>query len=289
MKIKVYTLNAFVKEGRGGNPAGVVLSADLITDAEMQLIAKIVGFSETAFVLKTNNADYGLRYFTPAGEVPLCGHATVASFGLLALKGPVSAGKYKLETKAGILNVEVLPDKKILMDQNLPEYYETIDKNEIAESLEIPVEAICSELPVQVVSTGLKDIIVPVRSLKKLLEIRPYFHKIAEVSRKYDGAGYHVFATETKNNSTAHCRNFAPLYDIPEESATGTASGALACYMFKYGIINEEQAENIIFEQGYYMGSPSEISASLEIMNRNITGVKIGGISGDLKDIEIEI
>jgi PhzF family phenazine biosynthesis protein len=289
MKIKVYTLNAFVKEGRGGNPAGVVLSADLIRDAEMQHIAKKVGFSETAFILKSHKADYRLRYFTPAGEVPLCGHATVAAFGMLAIKGSIAAGRYKLETKAGILNVEILKDKKILMDQNLPEFYEVIDKNEIAESLKIPVEAICSELPVQVVSTGLKDIIVPVRSLKELLEIRPYFHKIAEVSRKYGGAGYHVFTTETKLFSTAHCRNFAPLYDIPEESATGTASGALACYMYKYGLLNAGQAENIIFEQGYSMNRPSEIYASMKINDGKISGVKVGGRTGEISEMEIEI
>ena len=102
MKIKVYTLNAFVKERKGGNPAGVVLSADFITDSEMQAIAKKVGFSETAFVLKTDKADLRLRYFTPAGEVPLCGHATIAAFGLLLKKGSIEAGKYSLETNAGI-------------------------------------------------------------------------------------------------------------------------------------------------------------------------------------------
>ncbi len=287
--VKVNTLNAFIRSEGGGNPAGVVLSADFITDEEMLRIAKKVGFSETAFVLKTDKADLRLRYFTPAGEVPLCGHATVASFGLLAMKGSLAAGKYKLETKAGILNIEILPDKKILMDQNLPEFFETIDKNEIAESLKIPVEAICPELPVQVVSTGLKDIIVPIRSLKELLSIDPDFDEIKEVSRRCQGAGYHVFTTETMHGSTAHCRNFAPLYDIPEESATGTASGALACYMFKYGIINEKQSENIVFEQGYSMNRPSEIFASLQINDGKISGVKVGGRTGEISEMQIEI
>jgi len=158
-----------------------------------------------------------------------------------------------------------------MMDQTVPEFYEVIDKKEIADSLKIPTEVISDGLPVQIVSTGLKDIIVPIRSLKELLSIEPDFDKIKEISRKYDGAGYHLFTTETKFNSTAHTRNFAPLYDIPEESATGTASGALACYMFKYGLINEKQAENIVFEQGYSMNRPSEIYASLDIINGNIT------------------
>ena len=289
MKIKVYTLNAFVKERKGGNPAGVVVSADFITDSEMQAIAKKVGFSETAFVLKTDKADFSLRYFTPAGEVPLCGHATVAAFGLLLKKGSIEAGKYSLETNAGILHIEVQRSGIVMMDQTLPDFYDLIDKNEIADSLKIPPDVISNGLPVQIVSTGLKDIIVPIRSLKELLMIKPDFDKIAEVSRKYNGAGYHLFTTETKFNSTAHTRNFAPLYDIPEESATGTASGALASYMFRYGILSANQAENMIFEQGYSMNRPSEIYASLEISNGKITKVRVGGTAGDIKQKEIEV
>jgi PhzF family phenazine biosynthesis protein len=289
MKIKVYTLNAFVKERKGGNPAGVVLSADFITDSEMHAIAKKVGFSETAFVLKTDKADLRLRYFTPIGEVPLCGHATVAAFGLLLKKGSIEAGKYSLETNAGILQIEAHKSGIIMMDQTVPEFFEVIDKNEIADSLKIPPDVISNGLPVQTVSTGLKDIIVPIRSLKELHSIDPDFDKIKEISRKYDGAGYHLFTSETKFNSTAHTRNFAPLYDIPEESATGTASGALASYMFRYGIINEKQAENIIFEQGYSMNKPSEIFASLEISNGKTTKVRVGGTAGDIRQIEIEV
>jgi PhzF family phenazine biosynthesis protein len=109
-----------------------------------------------------------------------------------------------------------MADNKIMMDQNLPEFYEVIDKKEIADSLNISPDLFTGELPVRTVSTGLKDIIVPIRSLKELLDIKPDLDKIIEISRKYGGAGYHVFTTETKFNSTAHCRNFAPLYDIPK-------------------------------------------------------------------------
>lgn len=106
METTVYTLTAFSKAVNGGNPAGVVLDADFLSEHEMQKIAAEVGFSETAFVQKSENADFKLRFFTPCAEVDLCGHATVAAFYLLAYKGLIEVGEYSQETKAGILKVE---------------------------------------------------------------------------------------------------------------------------------------------------------------------------------------
>jgi PhzF family phenazine biosynthesis protein len=132
-------------------------------------------------------------------------------------------------------------------------------------------------MPVEIVSTGLRDIMVPVISLGALSNIEPDLDKIAEISKKYGAVGYHAFSLETKHKSTAYCRNFAPLYGIPEEAATGTSSGALACYLFKHGQVTEEQAQRLVFEQGYGMGRPSEILVRLDIGNKDITGVHVGG------------
>ena len=81
----------------------------------MQHIAKIVGFSETAFVLKSNNADFKVKFFTPHSEVDLCGHATIATLYLLANKGIIRVGGYTQETKAGVLKVENHEDGTIYM------------------------------------------------------------------------------------------------------------------------------------------------------------------------------
>ncbi|MCT4621625.1 MAG: PhzF family phenazine biosynthesis protein [Marinisporobacter sp.] len=289
MKIKVYTLNSFGNSSNGGNPAGVVLNADTLSDENMQMIAKKVGFSETAFVQKSDVADFKVRFFTPSEEVDLCGHATIACFYVLANKGIITPGKYKQETKAGVLDLEVKKDGTILMNQTLPEFLEVIDKKEIADSLNIPIEKIASDLPIQTVSTGLKDILIPIKSLDALLSMQPDFDKITEISKKYNVVGYHAFTLETKFDSTAHCRNFAPLYDIPEESATGTSNGALSCYLFKYGKVTEENKEHLIFEQGYSMDQPSEIRASLSTNTENIIAVKVGGNASNLQEKIIEV
>jgi len=288
MKVKAYTLNSFAKSPEGGNPAGVVLNADALTEKQMKEIAKTIGFSETAFVMKSDSADFKVRFFTPNEEVDLCGHATIGTFYTLAVKEIIKPGKYTQETKAGVLSVEVSEDLTVMMDQNTPNYYDTIGKAEIADSLNISVETIPADLPVQIVTTGLRDIIVPVNSIETLNSIKPDFEKISDISRKCNAVGYHVFTTQTLHGSTAHCRNFAPLYAIPEESATGTSNGALACYLFKYGIIDTGQAGHIVIEQGYTMNKPSEILVSLAIKGEEILRVRVGGKAMNLAEIEAE-
>lgn len=276
MRVIVYTLNSFAKTKDGGNPAGVVLQADGLSDEKMLGIAQQVGFSETAFVQKSEKANYKVRFFTPNSEVELCGHATIATFALLKNKKMIDDGILCQETKAGILNIEVDHDK-IYMNQNTPEYLNIIDKNEVAESLNITQNDFISHLPIQIVSTGLKDIMIPVKSLDRLFSIKPDYKKIASLSKRYNIIGFHVFSLETKFDSTAHCRNFAPLYNINEESATGTSNGALACYLYNHGVINQAQSSELVFEQGYSMRKPSEILVSLKIDKNKICEVKVGG------------
>ena len=283
--IKVYTLNAFTDDVSGGNPAGVVLEADNLSKNQMQDMAKKVGFSETAFVMKSDVADFRVRFFTPSNEVDLCGHATIATFKLLLLTERIHTGTYKQETLAGILSVEALADGGILMEQSIPEYCDILSPEEIAKSLGLDVDELEDSLPIQVVSTGLKDIIVPVKSLDALKKIRPDFEAITDLSRRYDSVGYHVFTTQSLTGVDCACRNFAPLYDIDEEAATGTASGALSSYLFKYKVLKDKSYTRIVFEQGYYMNSPSRILTSLRVENDAITTVYVGGdavITGEI-------
>lgn len=288
MKITVFTLNSFAKTASGGNPAGVVMNSKGLSEEEMKRIAQIVGFSETAFLDTSECADYRVRFFTPAEEVELCGHATIATFSLLFQKGILEPGTYSQETLAGTLDIEIRGNGQVFMDQALPEFFEKLKRTEIASSLNISSQDLHADLPIQIVSTGLKDILVPVKDLETLLSIRPDFESITEISRKYDAVGYHLFSLETKYGSTAHCRNLAPLYGIPEESATGTSNGALSCYLYMHGQLAETRG--LVFEQGYSMGKPSEILADLEIgEKKDIHRIIVGGKAMITGKIEVEL
>lgn len=275
MTVTVYTLDSFAKTPQGGNPAGVVLAADELSTEQMRAIAQRVGFSETAFVRKSHKADYQVKFFTPAAEVDLCGHATIATFSLLRKKGIIGNGTFSQETGSGVLNITV-DDDIVYMDQVLPQYDELVDAKLIADSLAISLDDYQSDLPAQIVSTGIRDIMVAVKDANVLAAIRPDYDKITKISQKYNVVGMHVFCLKTRQATTVQCRNFAPLFGINEEAATGTSNGALACYLHRYGIGNEAPFE-FIFEQGYSMGKPSEILARLTVEAGVIRKIQVGG------------
>jgi len=288
MKTKVYISNAFVKNGKGGNPAGIVINADNLNEQDMQYIAKRVGLSETAFIQTSNKASFKTRFFTPNAEVDLCGHATIASFSFLFQQKLIPAGKHSQESKAGILGLEILPDGTVFMSQTTPEFSEVLPHETTASILNIRTENLMPDIPVQVVSTGLRDIIIPVENLKTLFSIKPDMKKLSRLSEQYKVIGCHAFTLETKYNATAHCRNFAPLYGIDEEAATGTSNGALSCYLFHYKKLSEISLENLVFEQGYSMNEPSEIRAKLKTVNNEIKEICVGGKAVLIKEITVD-
>jgi PhzF family phenazine biosynthesis protein len=288
MKIRVFLVNSFGKNAEGGNAAGVVLDADGFQADDMKEIAKILGHSETAFVGKSEVADFKVRFFTPVEEVDLCGHATIATFHTLLEQGRIHPEKYTQETKAGVLQVEIKDDHSIMMNLNAPLFLDIVSKEEVADSLNISVNELVDGLPTQVVSTGLRDIMVAIKNLETLNAIKPDFAKVTEISRNYNSIGYHLFTLETLGEAHAHARNLAPLCGIPEESATGTSNGALASYLFKYRLINRKEASHLVIEQGYSMNKPSEIFVELESNEKNIFGVKVGGKAISYTAVDVE-
>ncbi|MEZ2715679.1 PhzF family phenazine biosynthesis protein [Niallia circulans] len=289
MKLKVYTAHSFAKTLEGGNPAGVVLDSDALSDENMKKIAGDVGFSETAFVMKSESANFKVRFFTPEEEVDLCGHATIATFYVLLNKGIIKPGVFLQETKAGILSVEVREDSTIMMEQNTPKFYETVNDKEIADSLNINQYDLIDELPIQIVSTGLRDILVPVKNINIVNSITPNLKKVSQICNKYNSVGYHVFTLETLFGSHSYCRNFAPLYGINEESATGTSNGALASYLFKYKNPEMGCDYSYLMEQGYSMKKPSEIKVELMVEGKEVIDVKVGGKVMNLSELIVEI
>lgn len=282
-KIETIILNSFTDSIPGGNGAGVVLGLDFSNETMLK-IAKKAGLSETAFIEQISDSTFKIRYFTPASEVDLCGHATIAAFWYL--KDKLNSKNYKLKTKAGVVDINI--GNIVTMSQTLPCYSEIIDKEEFLGCFEgLKKDDFFINMPLQVVSSGLRDIIVPIRTLKGLFKAKPVVERIIDISKKYNTIGVHLFTLETLNNSTAHTRNFAPLYDITEEAATGTANGALACYLYKY--LKKFDFKNLVFEQGYCMNNPSAIFASLEADNNQIKKVSVGGSAVLVKKIDIEI
>lgn len=269
--VDVYVAVAFSKDAKGGNKAGVVLGRSELTSVQKAAIAKEMGYSETAFVLDSDKADFKLQYFTPTEEIPLCGHATIAAFSTLKLLNMLDKPDCTIETEAGILNIHIKDDGLILMEQNRPAYLEVLDSDIFTGCIER--NFIDHRFPIQIVSTGLNDVMLPVDSVEHLEQLSPDFEMIANMSKEKEVVGVHAFTIIKESDVTAICRNFAPLYGIDEESATGTANCALACYLFKY----YKQQSQYVFEQGHNMGDISRIVVNLSYHENVIDSVFVGG------------
>ncbi|MGF7060624.1 PhzF family phenazine biosynthesis protein [Brassicibacter mesophilus] len=286
MEVIIYQVDAFTEKPFGGNPAGVVPDARGLSELHMQRIANEMNLSETAFVIEKDSRNYEVRFFTPKCEVDLCGHATIATFYVLAQKGyirNIDNGVITVHqlTKAGKLPVEIyFKDgnvEKVMMYQGTPCSFGVVnDTASLASILGISSDNIGvngATLCPEIVSTGLADIIVPVRSKAVLDSIDIDFRKLEEFSVKYNALGAHVFCFDEDSDSTVFCRNFAPAVGINEEAATGTSNGALIHYLKKNNLISRDE---MLAKQGQALNRPSDIFCQIEEKDGSYT-VKVGG------------
>ncbi|GGX63916.1 phenazine biosynthesis protein PhzF [Saccharospirillum salsuginis] len=265
-----------------------MLHADNLSNEEKLEIAKAVGYSETAFVSRDDEADFELSFYTTTGEVDFCGHATLAAFSTLYKEGVLIEGQYIQRTKAGLLAVKVESGGHIVMEQKLPEYLGVLGYETVSDFIGVDSAVLEStQLPIEVISTGLADIIVAVPR-GYLDKIKVNERLLSDFCKKHNMIGVHAFELCEKDiELTASCRNFAPLVGIPEESATGSASGALACYLTKH--LKGAQSNYFTFEQGRAMGCVSRITATVETNEQDITKVIVGGFAQEIGRQEISI
>lgn len=286
MDIEVLLVNSFTANGKGGNPAGVVLNADKLSDAQKLNVAQAVGYSETAFVSNDDEVDFEVSFFTTTNEVDFCGHATLATFSIMHQMGILTANDYVQRTKAGILPVAINTDGQVIMNLQLPVKSGGFSYQEISTVIGIDSEVLAStKLPIEVISTGLADLIIPVPT-GQLDLIKSNDLAITDFCQKHDIVGFHIFELCTSESPfTASCRNFAPLFGIPEESATGSASGALACYLAEHLSL----ANDYIFEQGRSMNCASVITASVGFQGGKIASVQVGGVANKIGTMQVSV
>ena len=273
--MKFYIVDAFTTEVFGGNPAGVVIlpdGADFPSDEVMVKTAAELRYSETAFIKNLGGGEFNIRYFTPAAEVELCGHATIGSFKALLYAGIIEDNsKYINHTLSGDLEISV-KDGSVLMDMAAPVKINEINDAAALEELYSIMGLSYAEqkaagvtLTPQMISTGLPDIMMPVASLEALDAIAPDFPALSKLSERYEVVGVHAFTLDCggKEGETCHVRNFAPLYEIDEEAATGTSNGALTYYGYLNGFVKD--GDDCCFIQGEKMNRPSEIRSHIDV------------------------
>lgn len=286
MKIKI--VNAFSIGSTGGNPAGVVLGADNLSNSQMQHIASHIGLSETAFVSSSDVADFRLSFFTPEKQIPHCGHATIATFSYLRQNGQIKSDRSSKETIDGTRAIFFEGDNAF-MEQMPPVYHNPgVDNSVILQSLGINAEDLLPNHDPLIVNTGNSFFIIPVKNELILENLVPNMEKLGDISKQYNFIGYYIYTPSSNPLYDATTRMFAPAYGIDEESATGMAGGTLACYLFSQSGMRKNK---FMIEQGRFMPLPSasEIIVRLELNDNTIERLYAGGTAYEQKTIEISL
>ena len=288
-----YQADVFTDVPFGGNPVAVMPDASGLSDHELQQIAREMNLSETVFIFPPTElaAVAKIRIFTPTQEIPFAGHPVLGAFyvlgklGRLPLQGPVT--RLFHECNIGVFPVDVHCHRgeilRVVMTQPKPEFLSTIETTEelyeLGKALGMDKGALKgAKAPVQVVSTGLPVMIVPVRSLTAVRSSVPKAAAITELCERHGASGIMVFTTVTVEPfSAVHTRMFAPPIGVLEDPATGSASGALGAYLVHHGIVDVGPTTEIIAEQGYELDRPARIVIQVESDDDAIQEVKVGG------------
>ena len=266
--MKVYIVDSFTEKRFCGNQAGVVLiekGEEFPNAVFMRQLAAELRYSETAFVKRMSKEAFHIRYFTPVQEVELCGHATIAAFTVLRQEGAIKDGGYRTETMVGELEIEV-SGRDIWMEMAAPETIKIFTAEESADlyaSLGLDARDAPEEMTAKIVSTGLSDIMLPVRNQSILAAAVLNAPEVSRLSESCHVTGIHLFCLEEETGITARCRNFAPACGIDEESATGTSNGALTWYLSQYGVVKPNEIN--CFTQGEAMKKPSVIKTIFDV------------------------
>jgi len=288
-KYKYVLVDVFTKQAFGGNQLAVFTDARGLSDQQMQSVAKELNLSEVTFVLPPQDPanDFRVRIFTPAVELPMAGHPTIGTAFVLARQGMLkSTGAevvIRFEEKVGLIPVKLqfvngLPDF-IQMQQPVPPFRPRFsDYATAARMLSLDIEMLDTDLPLEVVSCGVPILFVPLKSLQAVRSVK-FRQDVAESMLEQAGTQeVFVFTSETEyEGSTVHSRMFAPRIGIPEDPATGGASGPLGCYMVRYNLINPASTVKIVSEQGIEMNRPGFLYIEIDQTDTQITGVRVGG------------
>ena len=311
-RMRIKQVDAFTTRPFGGNPAGVITEADSLTMETMQEISGTMNLSETAYVSMPDEADvlYRVRFFTPESEVDLSGHSTIAVAWALIEEGriPLGAGvtRISLGTNLGSMPVDIHFTPYDLFDREDFDPETMVDlRTENAEGIlerimilqpvrawrpsSVPIDEIAgilgiepseitrTGLPVEIVSTGLDQLMVPIADKETVQSMHPDLIKLALMNKRYGIDTNHIFTLDTwQEDRVSYARHFAPVVGLWEDPATGTAAAGLGTYLLRHGVIT---VGSMIMEQGNDSGTLARILVEVEDGAIETGNVRIGGLA----------
>lgn len=270
MEVEFQQVDVFTNRPFAGNPLCVVPDAAGLSSEQMQAIAREMNLSETTFVLPPTDpqATYWMRIFTPAKEIPFAGHPSIGTAYVMACarRFPLQEPVTRVFQQVGIgtlpLEIEVAGGQpgRVIMTQGKPHFGPVLrDLEPVAKALGLdPMVLARGKSLIQVVSTGIEHLMVPLPDAETVGALRPNLVALDGLLREVGALGCYVFALTPSRDGFAHARMFAPGAGIAEDPATGSAAGPLGAYLAAHGLLPRDRSAFFI-EQGIEMDRPSRI------------------------------
>jgi trans-2,3-dihydro-3-hydroxyanthranilate isomerase len=280
------TVDVFTDRQFGGNQLAVFLEPAGLSDAEMQAVAREMNLSETTFVFPPTLPDCvaRVRIFTPGQELPFAGHPTVGTAWVLANRGLSPAGSRSFSLEEGIgavpvgLEGDVRSASTVWMSHRDASFGAAkLQRAEIAAALGLDEADLLADQPIVPGSTGVNFLYVPLRSPDVVDRAEPDWRAL--IAAVGEPLNTFVFAPDpARGDNRVYSRMFAGgSMGIPEDSATGSASGPLGAYVAERSVVELSEPIEIISLQGNKMGRPSLIRIRLQLVDGHATGIEVGG------------
>jgi trans-2,3-dihydro-3-hydroxyanthranilate isomerase len=260
--------DVFTDTPLAGNGLAVFTDARELPEARLQPLARELNLSETVFVYPAEQGGHAkIRIFTPTAEVPFAGHPTLGTAFVLA--GPLQLGEIRLETGAGIIPVRLEREGSRIVFGWMSQPVPTVQTYELAEALLAALGVEESRLPIELYDNGLHHVYVMLGSEDEIAALEP---DQTALKRLPDVLGVNCFA----GSGTAwKTRMFAPAGGVPEDPATGSAAGPLACHVVRHRLV--EPGTELRISQGVEIKRPSTLYARVEGTPEEIEKVEVGG------------
>ncbi len=260
--VEILRYTAFSRTPDGGNPAGVVLDAGDLSDADMQRIAADVGFSETAFVTPTGPDTAGVRYFAPIAEVAFCGHATIAA--AVARAERTGPGRLTLDSMAGPIEVTTAAGENGIIATlvSVPPAVSEIPDDVTARllaALRLAAADLVPDLPVRVSYSGNHHPIVGVPL--DVLDGLDHDQEALAALMAEQGWGATVAVVTRTAPTEFEARNPFPPGGVREDPATGSAAAALGGYLRALRLV--QPPATITVRQGRHVGRPGMLTVEI--------------------------
>lgn len=283
MKPQVYHVDAFTSVPFRGNSAGVVLHADGLSEAQMQLIARELRHSETAFLLTSDDSDVRIRYFTPTVEVPICGHATVAAHYVRAKVLGLGNSTVWQTSLAGRHRVDIEAsdnDYRISLEQGVPGFEAPLEgavRAAIIDALHLSEDDILPGLPIQVATTGHSKVMIALKPEVDLDALSPDLPALTAISQQIGCNGFFPFQIRKGENATDG-RMFSPAIGIVEDPVTGNANGPLGAWLVQHGLMpHDGKTLRVQGHQGRALGRDGIVDVTVAIRENLPEKVTITG------------